>query len=175
MKKREALFATTAVVLMGSFGVTTVYLIGSGQRRADRAAYLSFEQAVLAPIRETRRVAQEMRAQVAELRGPARPQGLSSGVTQAWRSDLAKARLDVLGLDEPAFLRGVEARWVSALDRYVQVSQLLAQGDLQRSEQALSRADEFLADAARTMQFHRRRLRLGPTSRLPDPAASEES
>ncbi len=44
------LFASLAVILAGAAGATAVFLVGSKQRRDDRAAYLAYERAVLIPL-----------------------------------------------------------------------------------------------------------------------------
>lgn len=146
------LFATLAVVLIGAAGASGVFLVGSKQRRADRKAYLAYERAVLVPIDAVWGVVEEMRS------------GARDDLTvQVWRGALAQARSMIANLDPPSFLRDVEERWTRALDAYDAAAQ-------QGGPDALRRADGLFEDAARVMQFHRHRLGLGPTTKLPDPA-----
>ena len=153
MGKRPALFATLAVVLIGAAGASSVFLVGSKQRRDDRKAYLAYERAILVPIDAVREVVEEMRSGV---RDASRVQG--------WRGTLAQARSVIADLEPPSFLLDGEQRWIRAVDAY----DVVAQGF---DPDALQRADDLFDRAAELVQVHRRRLGLGPTTRLPDPAA----
>jgi hypothetical protein len=159
VRKRPALFATIAVLLIGGAGASAVYLVGSKQRRDDRKAYLAYERAVLVPIDAVRGVAGEMRA------GPR-----DAVKSQAWRGTLAQARSSIVALAPPSFVRDAEERWLRAIDAYDSAAQRLNDSSSPSGRDALQPADGLFDRAAELMQFHRRRLGLGPTERLPDPA-----
>lgn len=169
MKKRPVLLATLAVILIGAAGATSVFLVGSKQRRDDRQDYLAYERSIVVVVREVRDVVAAMRSRLAVTGGPSR---LSPALLDTWNHDLATARSAVAALTPPAFLRQIEGRWLAAIDAFARVPSLIAQASVRAAREALDDADSRLGDAARVMQFHRRRLGLGPTPQLPDPAAS---
>jgi hypothetical protein len=88
----------------------------------------------------------------------------------------------VIALDPPPFLDDVERRWTAAIDVYLEIPALFEQAAavtgaarttlLDRAVAAGQRADKLFDRAASAMQAHRRRLGLGPTHDLPDPAAT---
>jgi hypothetical protein len=186
VRKRPLVFATLAVILVGVAGATTVFLVGSTQRRDDRAAYLVYERVVLVPLVDGGRVVQlEMKPSLDQLRAGSisTPEALRRA--DAWKRALAKVRSDVVALAPPAFLRDMERRWLAAIDLYAQIPDLFVQAArassdnraplLDAAENAGKRADDLFDRASERMQFHRRRLGLGPTSKLPDPAATRAS
>jgi len=151
-------FATLAVVVLGAAGATSVFLVGSKQRRDDRRAYLAYERAVLVPLAEVRRVEREMRS--------------GDGEVIVWLGTLTRAQAEVLAIEPPSFIRGVDLLWADALDGYARLAERLGPPPLGAASLAdLARADALFDRAAERMQFHRRRLGLGATTELPDPAS----
>jgi len=61
-----AILATAAVAALGGIGATSVFLVGSAQRRQDRAAYLRYERAILVPIKDGGRLVEIGRASCRE-------------------------------------------------------------------------------------------------------------
>jgi len=176
-----ALLASVAVVVLGAIGATSVFLVGSAQRRDDRAAYLRYERAILVPIKDGGRlVEQEMKPSLNDLSTGAVTPTIAIERAVAWHTDLVQDRTQMLGLTPPSFLRGIQTLWARALDAYLAVPELFTQAAratgsarkalLDRAADAGTRADRLFDDAARVMQYHRRRLGLGPTHDLPDPA-----
>jgi hypothetical protein len=154
------LFATIAVLLIGGAGASGVFLVGSKQRRDDRTAYLAYERAVLVPIAAVQGVVAEMRA------GPR-----DALTVQVWRGTLAHTRSTIVALAPPSFLRDAEERWVRAVDAYDVAARRLNDTTAGSSvTDAMQRAGGLFDRAAELMQFHRRRLGLGSTTKLPDPA-----
>lgn len=178
--------ATVAIVLAGALGATTVFLVGSKQRRDDRKTYLAYERAVLKPLeRGGRVVQQEMKPSLGELRDGGMTAAVARERAAAWRRAFDSVRSDIARLDAPTFLPDVESRWVAAIDGYRRIPDLFERaalasgaernGLLDEAAAAGERADDLFDRAAETMQFHRHRLGLGPTPRLPDPAARRSS
>jgi len=175
--------ASAAVVLLGAIGATTVFLIGSAQRRDDRAAYLAYERAALVPIKEGGRIVQEeMKPSLGELQSGDVTETVAIERASGWRNALHDELTTLLALNPPSFLGDIEQRWTAAFDGYLQIPDLFEQAArasaaertrlLDTTAAAGTRADKLFDEASRVMQYHRRRLGLGPTSSLPDPAAT---
>lgn len=178
--------ATITVVVAVALGATAVFLVGSRQRRDDRKTYLTYESAVLAPIRTAGRVVQEeMKPSLGQLREGDLTAPVARDRAAAWRRVVGSVRADIVALDPPAFLGDVELRWIAAIDGYALISDLVERAAsasgaernrlLDEAADAGDHADDLFDRAAEVMQFHRRRLDLGPTSRLPDPTRRAKS
>ena len=150
MRKRPVLFATLAVVVVGTAGAASVFLVGSKQRHDDRAAYLAYERAILAPLGVVRAVAGEMRTGSTRANEAAR-----------WSADLARARATLIGLEPPSFLKDAGVMWVAAVDAYNHVAAMIATSPPGSQSGLLRHADDLFDRAARLMSFHRSRLGLG--------------
>ena len=181
--KRWPIIATAAVVLVAAGGATAVFLVGSAQRRDDRRAYLAYERAALVPIREGGQIVQEeMKPSLAQLHNG--NVTVTDALTRAsgWRNVLRSELTTLLALRPPSFLEDIDAKWTASFDAYVSIADLFAQAArasgperdrlLDAAAAAGTRADSLFDAAARVMQFHRRRLGLGPTHSLPDPAST---
>ena len=184
--KRTAILASAAVVVLGVIGTTSVFLVGSAQRRDDRAAYLRYERAILVPIKDGGRlVEQEMKPSIADLQSGSLPASEAVDRANAWRTDLRQDKTKMVSLAPPKFLRGIEVLWGSAMDAYLEIPDLFARAAhatgparsalIGQAAAAGTRADRLFDRAARAMQFHRRRLGLGPTHDLPDPSSTAGS
>ena len=176
------LFATLAVVLVGAAGATSVFIVGLKQRRDDRAAYLTYERAVLVPVGIGLLVRKEMEQTVQRLRDGSTSTALVVRSAGEWSSAFASLREHIVALAPPAFLGDIEDRWTAAIDSYARVPGIIVQAArasggrqpsfIDAAETAVKRAVGSFDRAAERMQFHRRRLGLGPTSELPDPAVT---
>lgn len=178
---RAPIYATAAVLIALAIGLTLVAMVGSAQRRDDRAAYLRYERAILPSLRGGGRiVVQQMRPSLLELsEGKIMPQ---TAIERAagWRSAFSRIRSDVLAQDPPSFLGDVEARWSAAFDAYLEIPGIFEQSAqaggsdrtrlLDAAASAGTRADTLFDRAAAVMQSHRRRLGLGATTSPPDPS-----
>ena len=184
--KRTAIIASVALVVLGALGATAVFVIGSAQRRDDRASYLRYERAILVPIKDGGRlVEQEIKPSFSDLENGSLSASEAIGRADAWRGDLRQDRARMVSLTPPAFLRGIQTLWASAMNAYLVIPDLFARaarasgsertGLIDQAAAAGTRADRLFDNAARAMQFHRRRLGLGVTHDLPDPAATERS
>jgi hypothetical protein len=182
--RRWPVIATVAVLAGLAAGATAVALVGSAQRRDDRAAYLRYERALLPALREGGRIVQqEMKPSLRELGDGSITQKLAVDRATAWYRQFTMILADVGTLRPPSFLGDVERRWVAAIVAYRKISTLFEQAAkqpgaarvklLEQAAAAGSRADALFDDASRVMQLHRRRLGLGATGRLPDPAATQ--
>ena len=182
LRKRWPILATAAVLVAGTAGATTVFLVGSSQRRDDRAAYLRYERAVLVPIRAGGQlVQQEMKPSLGDLGSGSLSAALAVLRAGAWRSALTRTRNEISAIRAPRFLGDIVRLWSVAMDGYLKIPDLFAQAAraagakrtalLDAAAEAGNRADKLFDDAARVMQYHRRRLGLGPTHDLPDPGA----
>jgi hypothetical protein len=182
-RSRAPIYATVAVLIALAVGLTAVALIGSTQRRDDRAAYLRYERAILPSLREGGRiVVQQMRPSIPDLSEGRIDRQNARGRASGWRAAFAQLRAHVIALDPPSFLGDVERRWVRAIDAYLQIPTFFEQAAaatgerrtalLDRAVAAGNRADDLFDAAASVMQAHRRRLGLGVTHELPDPAAT---
>jgi hypothetical protein len=179
------LSATLAVVLVGAAGATSVFLVGSKQHRDDRAAYLTYERAVLVPVGIGVLVRREMDQTLQRLRDASISPAGAVRTAGEWSSAFASLREHIVALTPPAFLGDIERRWTVAIDSYTRVPGIVLQAAraigsvrlslIDAAENAVKRAVGFFDRAAEWMQFHRRRLGLGPTSELPDPAATRAS
>lgn len=184
--KRWPIIASAAVVVLGAVGATSVFLVGSAQRRDDRAAYLRYEKKILVPIDDGGRlVQQEMKPSLADLESGSLGVTEAVGRANAWRGVLQQDRAAMVALKPPPFLRGIEKLWGAAVDAYLVIPDLFAEAAratgaarsalLDQAADAGNRADRLFDRAARAMQFHRRRLGLGPTHQLPDPDATAKT
>jgi len=175
---------TAALIVIGAAGASTVYLVGSSQRRADRAGYLEYEKKVLPLLREGGRIVEEeIKPSIAQL-GSGEIAG-SEVVQRAagWRTTFGQIRAALEAIDPPGFLGDIRVRWGAAMDAYQEVvDELEAAGRatgadraryLGQAEDAGKGADAVFDHAAVVMQFHRRRLGLGPSTGLPNPEESE--
>lgn len=183
---RKPLIYTVAVVVAAGIGATAVYLVGSANRRSDRNALVAYEKAVLPLVREAGGLVQtEMKP---TLREAAEGKVSNEDITRradAWQRVFERIRAELLALSPPSFLTDVETGWSTTLGGYLLVVDAFeaiatAPAD-QRSaaiEQATTlgeRADGLFDQVAALIQFHRRRLDLGPSPNLPDPTPSAAS
>lgn len=178
---RTPIYATAAVLVALATGLTTVTLIGSAQRRDDRAIYLRYERALLPALKEGGRiVVQQMRPSLPELSDGKLSRQTAIERAAGWQSAFRQIRADVIGLDPPPFLGDIERRWIAAIDAYLEISDAFVAAAtatgaerttlLDRAVAAGVRADKLFDRAAKVMQSHRRRLGLRTTHDLPDPA-----
>ena len=181
-RKRWPVLATVAVIV-GAVGATTVFLVGSAQRRDDRAAYLRYERAALVPIKEGGRIViQEMRPSLRELDEGKISTQIAIERAAAWRRVFDEVQADLVALRPPRFLGDITRRWVAATSMYRQIADLFERAArtagsertrlLDSAADTGTAADKLFDEGARVMQFHRRRLGLGSTASLPDPAAT---
>ena len=179
-RSRAPLYATAAVLLGLAIGLTSVALVGSAQRRDDRAAYLRYERALQPALKEGGRiVVQQMRPSIPDLGAGKLDRRTAVERASGWRRAFRQIRVDVVALVPPGFLGDIELRWTRALDAYLSIADLFEQAaaatgpsrtqTLDRAVAAGTRADTLFDRAASVMQAHRRRLGLGPTGELPDP------
>lgn len=183
---RKPLVYTLVVVIAAAIGATSVFLVGSQNRRSDRNAVLAYERAILPHIREAGRVVQqEMKP---TLREAAEGELTDEQLVQraaTWERVFERVRLDILALDPPALLGEIEEGWSVSMGAYllaVDAIADIAEAPADRRESAMNtaatfgeRADGFFDDVAAIIQFHRRRLGLGPSRNLPDPTPSPTS
>jgi hypothetical protein len=174
------------VVLAGAAGATAVYRVGATQRREDRAALLAYERALVPILREGGRLVQEeMKPSLREISEGEITGDTLLGRTAAWRGELERIRARLAALRPPAFLGDIGARWLAAVDAYlaaVDAFEALARAPagserarlVAEAAAAGERADRVFDRAAAVIQFHRRRLGLGPSPSLPDPAARRD-
>ncbi|MGH2795196.1 MAG: hypothetical protein ACRDKG_12930 [Actinomycetota bacterium] len=177
------IYATVAVLAALAIGLTTVALVGSAQRRDDRAAYLRYERALLPSLKEGGRiVVQQIRPSLPDLSEGKIDQRTAIERASGWRGAFTQIQADVIALEPPSFLGDVERIWVSALAAYLEIPDAFqAAADaagaertslLERAIGAGRRADSLFDRAASLMQAHRRRLGLGASPDLPDPAST---
>jgi hypothetical protein len=178
---RAPIYATVAVLGALAIGLTSVALVGSAQRRDDRAAYLRYERALLPALKEGGRiVVEQMRPSFPDLGGGKIDRRTAVERASGWREAFQRIRKDVIAPVPPGFLGDVEVRWTRALNTYLEIPTLFEQAAvatgslrtqaLDRAVEVGKRADALFDRAASVMQAHRRRLGLGPTHDLPDPA-----
>jgi hypothetical protein len=183
--RKWPIIATAAVLLGLAAGATGVALVGSAQRRDDRAAYLGYERALLPSLREGGRIVQEeMKPSLRELADGQLTPAMALERATAWQGEMTKILADVVALDPPSFLGSVEGSWKGAIVLYRGIADLFKQAAkgtgaertrlLAEAAATGTRADAAFDRASAMMQFHRRRLGLGATSHLPDPAATEK-
>ena len=183
-RKRWPVVATIVVVVVGGLGATSVFLVGSAQRREDRLAYLRYERAALIPIQNGGRITeQEMKPSLSELREGKLTQTAALERARAWRFAFEGIRAELSALRPPAFLGDITHKWSVAIDGYLVIATRFEDAARARGAErtrlinaaadAGNAADKLFDEAARVMQFHRRRLGLGATHSLPDPAARE--
>jgi len=181
--RKWPIIATVAVLTGLAAGATAVALVGSAQRRDDRAAYLRYERALLPSLREGGRIVQqEMKPSLRALPTGEISRSVALERAASWREEFNQVLRDVTALSPPSFLGDVERRWVATIDAYRSVADLFAQSAnlegadrtllLDRAATAGARADDLFDGASSVMQFHRHRLGLGSTSSLPNPTAT---
>ena len=181
--RRPVVYAA-ALVLAFVAGATAVFLVGSANRRSDRAAIVAYERAVLPAIRDGGRiVVQEMRPTLGEIAEGRITDSDLLDRADAWRGVFERARTEILAATPPDFLTAMEDRWRAAMDAYldtISAFEAIAHAAPANREAAMNKAAELgdLADdlfdhAAALIQFHRRRLGLGPTGSLPDPVRTQ--
>jgi hypothetical protein len=180
---RSPLVYTIVLVLALAAGATAVFLMGSSNRKDDRAALISYERSLLPAVREAGRIVQqEMKPSLREIvEGTITGQQLLDR-TGAWQRVFKRVRDDLLGLEPPSFLGDIEAGWDTAMGAYlvtVDAFQTVGRADpgsvSVAVDQAISfaeRADQLFDRVAGVIQFHRRRLGLGASPALPDPSPS---
>jgi len=172
-----------AVIGALAIGAAGVALIGSAQRRDDRAAYLRYERAVLPSLRESgRRVQQEMKPALRELAEGRITTATALQRAAAFRAVFARIGAGLAAIDPPSFLGDISRRWTAAVSEYGAIADLFGQAAresgggrarlLTQAQAAGERADTLFDRAAAVMQYHRRRLGLGRTTSLPDPATT---
>jgi hypothetical protein len=182
--RKWPVIATIAVLAGLAVGATAVALVGSAQRRDDRGAYLRYERQILPPLRDGGRIVQqEMKPSLREFADGEITQAMALERATGWRGELAKVLADVVAPDPPSFLGDIAARWRKAIAGYRQIPDLFEQAahktgaararSLEQAAGAGTRADKLFDEASAVMQFHRRRLGLGSTTDLPDPAATQ--
>ena len=123
-----------------------------------------------------------MKPSLGELRDGQISEQIAHERAKGWRNGMRAALASLLSLHPPSFLGDIEAKWKMSFDAYLEVPDLLDQAAsavdgarerfLDAAAAAGTRADGLFDEAARVMQFHRRRLGLGSTHDLPDPAAT---
>jgi hypothetical protein len=180
---RKPVIYTAAVVIAAAIGATAVFLVGSANRRSDRNALIAYEKAILPLVREAGElVEREMKP---TLRDAADGKVSNEDLTRragAWERALERIRTELLELSPPPFLTDVEAGWSTSMGGYLLVvdafKTIAASPPEQRANairQATTfgeQADELFDQVASLIQFHRRRLDLGPSQNLPDPTPS---
>lgn len=178
---RKPVVYSLALIVAGATGATAVFLTGSANRRADRAAIEAYERAALPPIREGGRIVQqEMKPTLQEMAEGRISDADLLGRTAAWRGVFERSRDTLLSLEPPSFLGDIEAGWSGAMGAYLVAVDAFA--TFARSGAAArpamldnirtlgERADDLFDRVAGVIQFHRRRLGLGPSGNLPDVA-----
>ncbi|MEX2557302.1 MAG: hypothetical protein WEB06_16935 [Actinomycetota bacterium] len=180
-RRRSPLVYTIALVLVLAAGATAVFLMGSSNRKNDRAALVSYEESLLPAVREAGRIVQqEMKPSLREI-----VEGTITGVqlldrTGAWQRVFQRVRDDLLGLEPPALLGDIEAGWDAAMGAYlvtVDAFQTVGRADpgtlsaaVDQAVTIAENADKLFDRVAGVIQFHRRRLGLGASPNLPDPS-----
>ncbi len=178
---RRPIVYTLAVATLGAVGAGGVFLIGSANRRSDRAAIVAYEEALLPAFRDAGRIVeQEMKPTLGDIVAGRISDADLLGRAAAWRRVFEQVRTEVLALDPPEFLTDMEGMWRTAMDAYlttISAFEAIARANPADREAAVNeaavqgeRATDRFDDAARLIQFHRRRLGLGPSGNLPDPA-----
>jgi hypothetical protein len=178
---RSPLVYTIALVVALATGATAVFLLGSSNRKDDRAALVSYERSLLPAVREAGRVVQqEMKPSLREIM-----EGTITGRqllerTGAWQRAFKRAREDLLALEPPELLGDIEAGWDAAMGAYlltVDAFQKIGRADpasvsfaVDEAVTFAERADDLFDRVAGVIQFHRRRLGLAPSMSLPDPS-----
>lgn len=183
---RKPLIYTVAVVVAAGIGATAVFLVGSANRRSDKNALVAYEKAVLPLVREAGGLVQtEMKPTLREAaEGKLSNEDLIRRA-EAWQRVFERIRTELLALSPPSFLTDVEAGWSTTMGGYLLVVDAFeaiasAPADQRATaiEQATTlgeRADGLFDQVAALIQFHRRRLDLGPSPNLPDPTPSATS
>ena len=183
---RKPLVYTLVVIVAAAIGAASVFIVGSSNRRSDREAVLAYERAILPLIREAGRIVQqEMKPTLREV---AEGEVTDEQIVQraaAWERVFERVRLDILALDPPALLGEIEEGWSTAMGAYLLAVDAVADITEASADQRASaidtastfgeRADGFFDDVAGIIQFHRKRLGLGPSQNLPDPTPSATS
>jgi hypothetical protein len=180
---RSPLVYTIVLVLVLAAGATAVFLMGSSNRKDDRAAIVAYERSVLPAVREAGRIVQqEMKPSLREVvDGTITGQQLLDR-TGAWQRVFKRVRDDLVALDAPAFLGDIDAGWDAAMGAYlvtVDAFQAIGRADpgfvsvaVDQAVSLAERADDLFDRVAGVVQFHRRRLGLGASPNLPDPSQS---
>lgn len=180
---RVPLVYTIVLVLALAAGATAVFLMGSSNRKDDRAAIVAYERSVLPAVREAGRIVQqEMKPSLREIM-----EGTITGRqlldrTGAWQRVFKRVRDDLIALDAPAFLSDIDAGWDAAMGAYlvtVDAFEAIGRADpgavsvaVDQAVSLAERADDLFDRVAGVIQFHRRRLGLGSSTNLPDPSPS---
>lgn len=182
-RRRSPLVYTIALVAALATGATAVFLLGSSNRKDDRASLVSYELSLLPAVREAGRIVQqEMKPSLREIM-----EGTITGRqllerTGAWQRVFKRVREDLLALEPPALLGDIEAGWDAAMGAYlltVDAFQTIGRADpasvsfaVDQAVTFAERADDLFDRVAGVIQFHRRRLGLGSSTNLPDPSPS---
>lgn len=183
---RKPLIYTLVVVLGAAIGAASVFFVGSSNRKADRNAVLAYERAILPLVREAGRVVQqEMKPILEEIDdGDVTDEQLVQRAA-AWERVFERIRLELLALDPPELLGSIEDGWSASMGAYLLTVDAIADIAGTAPDQRVraietaatfgERADDFFDDVAAIIQFHRKRLGLGPSQNLPDPSPSPTS
>jgi predicted component of type VI protein secretion system len=168
MAKRPVILASVSVVLVGAAGATTVFLPGSAQRRDDRAALQRYESGIVGPLHVIDRVVEQVNPSIEKLRAHPDDAGDVPDRVEEWRRDLTLARVRVLAVRPPEYLRDIGRRWVAAIDAYLRAADLVERAArstgsgrtalLTAARAADEEADRLLDSPAGVVRFHRHRL-----------------
>ncbi|MGH2785181.1 MAG: hypothetical protein ACRDJ1_07950 [Actinomycetota bacterium] len=179
-RRRGPIFYTVAVVVAVAVGATGIFLVGSANRRSDRNALLAYERAILPHVREAGRIVQqEMKPTLREISDGAVTDSQILERSEAWQRVFERVRADLLALKAPGLLGDIDQAWSAAMGGYLlavdTVAAIARAAPDQRTvaiDQAATfgeRADQLFDTVASIIQFHRKRLGLGPSLNLPDP------
>lgn len=157
VSKRWVVYSV-AVVAGIAADASAVFLVGSAQRRDDRAALTAYEEQLLRAVREAGRIAeQEMKPSLAEIAGNEVTAEQIAERAIGWRRALEQTRTDVLRLDPPSFLGDIGRRWADVIDAYLRtVDALTAAVRASGPERARLLVDASSAGSARTTSSNER-------------------
>src|SRR5438132_280881 len=126
-RKRVPIVATAAVLVAGAIGATSVFLVGSAQRRTDRAAYLRYERAILVPVESGgQTVEQQMKPSLGELERREVTPAVAVERADGWRRALQQDRAEMVAIRPPHFLGDIDRLWSVAMDGYLKIPDLFA-------------------------------------------------
>jgi hypothetical protein len=178
---RKPLIYSLVVVAGVAIGATVVFIAGSANRRSDRKALVAYERAMLPHLKEAGRIVQqEMKPTLREVAEGSVSDAQLLERTAGWQLGLERVRKELLALSPPALLGSdFEDNLSTAMGGYLlTVDAFTAIANAPPDQKTVSieaattfgeRADDLFDDVAGIIQFHRKRLGLGPSSNLPDP------
>ena len=180
---RKPLIYTVVVVVAVSIGATIVFLVGSANRRSDRDSLVEYERKILPHLKEAGRIVQqEMKPTLSHLSAGDVTNAQLVERVAAWERAFERVRSDVVAIPPPVLLGEIKAKWDLAMGGYlltVDAFKAIANAPPEQRAAAIQaattfgeRADGLFDDAAAIIQFHRKRLGLGPSRNLPDPTPS---